>query len=140
MFKFLTILLISVSLQLSCRTTGKTNSDTWSSAENREATVAYIKKVVVEIFPKVDIADPGLQAFAEALEDSTSKQVESAQYLLQKYEEQRRVDPDNTNAEIASYVAEHFLVMTNYILIHYNVEKELKVTGLDDSFMNSVLR
>lgn len=133
MLKSFLLLLFVSSLQFSCRTTGG-KSDTWNAQDNRTAAINYIKFAVVELFPDVSEGDPALQEFAVALQDETSKKLESAEYLLRKYNEQRRTNPNEINTEIAGYIAEHFLSMTNYIAIFQKEAKELKYIGFDGTF------
>lgn len=127
MLKSLLFMLLIGILPISCKTTGGNKSETWASPENRAATIEFIKKTVVQLFPDVPPESRALQEFATALQDASSKQAESAEFLLRGYQGQRSVDPDNTSTEIAGYIAEHFMAMTNYVFV---VEKKVKIEDL----------
>lgn len=132
MLKFLIAFMLSTSFLPSCKSTsGGDSSELWSSPENRTATVNFIKKTVSELFPDVRADDPAVEKFAQALQDKETKQSESAQFLLSKYLEQRGQNPDDTNTDVATYISENFLAMTNYIAVYQKEASTLTYIGFE---------
>jgi len=121
-------LILSTAVLGACKTTSSATS-AWAVNGDAQAGQALIVKTVIQYLPNAAGSPAVLQQFAAALQDQTTAQTATPEYVLQVYyDKTKKADPAAGNP-FDIYVIEQFLVLTNYVQITQGQSAQLAYIG-----------